>query len=98
MMNRRQFAKLIGRGTLAIPAGALVTASPSHADEMPMVDPEEATAKALQYVVESANENNCAGCLLYTGEAGAEAGPCSIFPGKQVPAAAWCSAFQPKPA
>ena len=64
------------------------------AADLPQVDPEDATAKALEYVHASTNpEQNCANCQLYTGEAGAEWGPCAIFPGKGVAAKGWCKSW-----
>lgn len=95
--KRRQFVSILGAGTVAVPLGLVVSSLPSHAGEMPMVDPEEAQAKALGYVVESEVEANCANCALYMGEADAEAAPCSIFPGKHVAGAGWCTAHAPKP-
>ncbi len=39
---------------------------------------------------------HCATCQLYTGAAGAEWGPCAIFPGQAVSAKGWCSAWVQK--
>lgn len=39
---------------------------------------------------------NCAGCALYQGKAGAASGGCGLFPGKQVAAKGWCSAWAKK--
>ena len=64
------------------------------AAEVPKVDPDEPQAKALSYVHQSPlAERNCANCRLYTGSADTAWGPCAIFPGKQVAAAGWCSAW-----
>ena len=38
----------------------------------------------------------CSNCALYSGKAGDAAGPCGIFPGKQVAAKGWCSAYAKK--
>ena len=65
-----------------------------HAADLPQLNPEDAQAKALSYAHESPNpETLCSNCRLYTGAADAEWGPCTIFPGKQVAAAGWCSAW-----
>jgi hypothetical protein len=96
-MKRRNFNRLLGGGAIAIPLTALTTHRAALADDMPMVDPESTTAKALQYMVESDKEQNCEGCILYQAKEGADNGLCSIFPEQLVPAKAWCSAFQPKP-
>ena len=72
-----------------------------------MVNPAEPQAVALGYVALSsqvdkarypmhADSQNCAGCALYSGAAGASAGPCSIFAGRQVSAPGWCSAWSKK--
>jgi hypothetical protein len=39
---------------------------------------------------------NCANCALYQAKPGAAAGACGIFPGKQVAAKGWCSAWAKK--
>ena len=81
---------------------AVVTISPSLiltsrsivAVEASRLDPNDAQAKALAYVHQSPKADNiCANCQLYTGAADADWGPCAIFPGKQVAAAGWCSAW-----
>ncbi|MBX2879919.1 MAG: high-potential iron-sulfur protein [Granulosicoccus sp.] len=96
-IKRRKFVSLMTAGAAVVPVSALVASLPSRADEAPMVDPESAQAKGLQYVEASENEEqNCGNCLLYTGEADAEAGPCPLFPGMSVTKAGWCSAYQPK--
>ena len=90
------------------PAPAPVTApTPAPAAAGAMVDPAESQAVALGYVVASsqvdktkftthADSQVCANCALYTGAAGASAGPCSIFAGRQVNAQGWCSAWAKK--
>lgn len=83
-------------------ASAALTVSPllgfgsrsAAAADQPKVDPAEPQAQALNYVHESPKPaQNCANCRLYTGAAGQAWGPCTIFPGKQVAAAGWCSAW-----
>lgn len=95
-LSRRQFNKVLAGGAVAVPL-SMLTAGRLSADELPMVDPEAATAKALQYVLVAPEEGvNCAACALYTAEESASKGACTIFPNALVPAEAWCSAFQPK--
>lgn len=92
-MSRRQALRLAGGATAIIPFTMLAGRQALAAD-LPQVDPENATAKALEYVHASTNtEQNCANCQLYTGEAGAEWGPCAIFPGKSVAAKGWCKSW-----
>ena len=94
-IKRRKFVTLMGASATVIPVSALIASLPSHAADV--VDPESAQAKALQYVAESENaEQNCANCSLYTGEADADMGPCPLFPGAEVMAAGWCSAWVAK--
>lgn len=70
---------------------------PAAAADQPKVDPTEPQAQALKYVHESPKPGqNCANCRLYTGAAASAWGPCAIFPGKQVAAAGWCSAWVAK--
>ncbi len=95
--KRRQLVTLMGASAVAIPVSALIGALPSHAADMPMVDASSAQAAALQYKAETENpDQTCGNCTLYQGEAGSEAGPCPLFPGTHVAAAAWCSAYVPK--
>jgi len=91
--KRRQFVTLLGAGSVAIPLGLVVNSLPSHAADAEMVDPENAQAKALGYIVQSESDANCIGCVLYQGDADAESAPCALFPGKHVAGAGWCTAF-----
>ncbi len=96
-VSRRDFTRLLGTGALAIPVSTLVAQLPSHAEDLPLVDPESATAKQLQYVaVTEVEGKRCDGCVLYTASDDVN-GKCSIFPANLVPAEAWCSAYAPKP-
>ena len=98
--KRRRLVTMMGAGAAAVPLGALVGSLPSRAraqDDLPLVDPSSAQAQALQYVEQSPKpDQNCANCSLYQAEEGSEKGPCPLFPGNAVLAAAWCSAYVPK--
>ena len=96
--NRRKFVTMVGASAAVIPLTALVSSLPSHADgHLPMVDPESAQATALKSMVESDKpEQSCANCTLFQGKADSKAGPCPLFPGNEVAAGAWCSAYVPK--
>ena len=82
-------------------AGAMVPAcgilvNRAFADNAP-VDPNDPAAKALGFVVASPNPQQlCSNCLQYTGKAGDAKGGCKIFPGKDVPAGAYCKAWVKK--
>ena len=95
-MNRRKFNKLLGASVVGVPLSGLIAQLPSHADELPMVDPEAANAAALQYTAVSTQDGlECKSCSLCQG-GDADAGPCPLFPGSHVSANAWCSAYVPK--
>ena len=74
----------------------------------PLVDEKDAQALALGYVAVAAKADKakfpkyadgqmCSNCSLYQGGA-ADQGGCPLFPGKQVLAKAWCSAYNKKAA
>ncbi len=94
--TRRQ---VLSASAVAIAASPLIALSQraAVAADAPAVDPNDPQAKALSYVhVTTVAGSNCANCQLYTGDASAEWGPCALFPGKQVAAAGWCSAWVKK--
>jgi len=96
-LSRRKFNKLLGSGMVALPLSGLVATLPSRADDKPMVDPEAANAKALQFMAESDKEGkSCANCTLYQGADGSESGECPLFGGSVVGAKSWCSAWVAK--
>ncbi|MGB5739389.1 MAG: high-potential iron-sulfur protein, partial [Woeseia sp.] len=74
---------------------------------MPKLMENDPQATALGYVHDSSTVDSakqprhqagqaCVNCALYTGADGDEWGGCSIFPGKLVAAAGWCSVYAPK--
>lgn len=74
----------------------------------PLVDEKDAQALALGYVAVAAKADKakfpkyadgqaCSNCSLYQGGT-ADQGGCPLFPGKQVLAKAWCSAYNKKAA
>lgn len=70
----------------------------------PLVDPNDAVAKAVGYVedhtkVPAAKGNSCATCSFYAKKDtrnGKEAGTCTIFAGKEVYANAYCNSWNKK--
>ncbi|NVK56001.1 MAG: high-potential iron-sulfur protein [Alteromonadaceae bacterium] len=93
-VNRRDFLKLSGTTLIGMTLGgvALRAQAQEHLSE------DDATAKALKYVNKSTKEGSqCSNCMYIQGEAGADWRPCAIFPGKQVNANGWCSAWVKKP-
>lgn len=101
---RRQFIQL----SAVAAAGCFVARGrEAGAQDLPKVEEDSAQAKSLRYVhdastIDPATRANkaetqlCSNCALYTGEAGADWGPCQIFPGKVVAANGWCSVWAPK--
>jgi hypothetical protein len=101
---RRSLLKSAITGLAAIPVIAMVR--DAHAAGTPMLDDNDPSAKALHYVADGTKVDakanptykagaNCANCMNYKA-AGATAGSCTIFPGKQVAAAGWCAAYAKK--
>lgn len=101
MTNRREFIVKLSLGGSALMAGNVAMAQGA------MVVEADAQAKALGYVADTTKADgkkfpkhvatqNCANCVLYQGKAGAAAGPCPLFAGKQVTAKGWCSAYVKK--
>lgn len=95
--KRRKFLQQTGYIAAFVPLTALFSSRQVIAADTPMVDESSAQAKALQYVAESSVEGRyCNNCALYQGDENSEAGACGIFPGKNVAAKGWCSAWVPK--
>ena len=85
--------RTILKGLVSIPVLAIAGYQP--ASYAAMVSADDPTAKALSYTEKSTTEGQtCANCSLYQG--GDAAGPCPIFPDKDVAAAGWCKSWAPK--
>ncbi len=76
-------------------------------DGRPKLSLDDPQAKALGYVHDAANVDQskyaryqpgqaCSNCQLFQAKGDEEWAGCSIFPGKLVNAAGWCSAYAPK--
>ena len=74
---------------------------------MPRLTEDDPQAASLNYVEDATRVDGakfaqyqagqtCANCALFLAEEGSEFGPCSIFAGKLVAAAGWCSVYVPK--
>lgn len=102
--ERRNFMKKAGTATLAVPAvWYLGKSRMAHAEDLPKLTEDDATAVALKYVHDASQAkdrkdptSDCANCLHYTGADGVEFGPCAIFPGKSVSAKGWCNVWAKK--
>ena len=111
-MKRREFFKnMAGIAGAAVIAPILLTTIKSHAEEgrrkkadaaggSEMVDPNEATAKAVQYIEASkAAGKDCTNCILYAKtemKNGKEVGTCALFPKKLVFGKAYCNSWAKK--
>lgn len=100
MPNRRVFM------LQAVTATGVVLLA-SEASAQAMVSESDAQAVSLGYKADAskvdkaknpkfAANQGCANCALYQGKPGAASGPCGIFPGKQVSAKGWCTAYTKK--
>lgn len=86
--------RTILKGLVSIPVLAIAGYQPNS--YAAMVSADDPTAKALSYTEKSTTEGQtCANCGLYQG-GDAAAGPCPIFPDKDVAAAGWCKSWAPK--
>ena len=83
--------------------------APAKSPEMPKLSANDPQAKSLAYVedattIDSARQPRfqagqaCSNCVLFQKKDDPDWGGCSIFPGKLVKAAGWCSVYAPKPA
>lgn len=99
MTSRRQFVRFV-----PLAAAALALSQAAHAA---MVDEADAQAKALGYVADAGRADRakykqyaagqqCNRCALWQGKASDAAAGCPLFPGKQVAARGWCSAYAKK--
>lgn len=100
MTNRREFIVQFSLGSSLLAAGNTMA-------QGAMVVETDPQAAALGYKADAskadkkkfpkyAADQQCTNCALYQGKAGAAAGPCPLFPGKQVTAKGWCSAWAKK--
>lgn len=111
-------AKVVGVAAVAPAALSAVFSSQANAQEkrrgsaapaaaggaMPMVDPNDAVAKAVKYVEDykkspDSKGNHCATCGFYTKKEtknGKEVGTCTIFAGKLVYANGFCNSWNKK--
>lgn len=97
--SRRSLLVSLGMG-----AAAAALSRHGRAAEPQKLDPRDPAAAALGYVENAAavdvkkypayvKESNCANCLQLQGKAGSDYRPCSLFPGKLVAVAGWCSGW-----
>jgi len=99
--NRRRFIKVTVSSLAAAPFANALLSGAAHAQAL--VSETDPQAVALGYKADATKAAarkdataTCANCNFYTGKAGAAEGPCAIFPGKNVHAKGWCTAWAKK--
>lgn len=96
--SRRRLLKRVMLGVALIPFVEFPWHAATAAD-LPLVTPDDPTAKALKYVSDASKAtgakpgSKCANCSNYQGAAGSAQGGCLLFPGKAVNASGWCSSW-----
>lgn len=99
--------RLIGNLALAAGGAALLPAPQVQAAGEPHLDVKDPAAVALGYVEKAASVDvkkypgfqtgsSCENCAQLQGSAGSAYRPCTLFPGKLVAAAGWCSGWAPE--
>jgi High potential iron-sulfur protein len=97
--SRRQLLRNVALGTL-LPLAA--TPFPATAADLPLLTPDDPTAKALKYTSDASKSpdakpgSKCATCALYQGAPGSSQGGCLLYPGKAVKSTGWCSSWTQK--
>ncbi len=95
--GRRALLKRTAVG-LSIAPLALGRSPAALGADLPLISEQDPAAKAVHYLEdasrakEATSGTDCSNCSLY-GAAGAKQGTCTLFPGKLVKAAGWCSAW-----
>jgi len=95
VITRRALVKggLIG-GAL-VPVAGLFISGTAHAD-LPALDPNDPAAKGRDYTTKSPKSDAyCGNCALYK-DTGGGMGSCTLFTGKSVASAGWCSGWVKK--
>ena len=103
-IDRRDFLKA---GSLAVVAAAIAGSAGNAVAQGAKVDEKDAQAQSLGYKHDATKVDKakfskfqagqtCANCTLYQGKPADAWGGCPIFPGKQVAAKGWCSAYVKK--
>ena len=105
-IQRRSFLKAAVLGAVSVQA--ISVAQRAEAAAMPALDPNDATAKALGYIVDAKKVDtktrpmykpgqHCGNCVQFVGKATDAEGGCNLFAGKSVKGAGWCSVWAQKP-
>jgi hypothetical protein len=99
--SRRQLLKKVTLVVALMPI-ATIPLRVALAADLPLVTPDDPTAKALNYVSDASKSTNaksgskCANCAFYQGDRSSSQGGCPLFPGKAVKADGWCGSWTAK--
>ena len=89
---RRRFVATIAGAVAVQPLASLIRTL--RAAEMATVNPDDPTAKSLNYAHQSADANKrCSDCQFYSDPSAAGWGPCVIFPDQLVNANGVCNSW-----
>lgn len=95
--NRRALLQRIACG-LSLGALARATSSMAATAEPPLLNEQDPAAQAVHYVEDASRAQqaqagaNCSNCSIYSASGDTE-GSCTLFKGKRVKAAGWCSSW-----
>jgi hypothetical protein len=99
MSKAEDTAPLSRRALLTRVALGLSLSPMALAAEPPLLSEKDSKAREVHYVEDASRAKdaqpgaNCSNCSIYSSPAGATAGQCTLFPGKLVKAAGWCSSW-----
>ena len=96
-MNRLITRRALVKGGLIagalVPVAGLFISGVAHSADLPALDPNDPAARGRDYVTKSAKPDAyCGNCALYK-KTGDSTGSCTLFAGKSVEFAGWCSGW-----
>lgn len=97
--ERRALLRRLALALAGVPAAAIVIRQARSADKLPLLSEADPAAKAEQYVADAKRAKGaqsgalCSNCAIYNSAQGADAGTCTLFPGKLVKANGWCKSW-----
>jgi hypothetical protein len=107
VMKSQRLSRRTALVGIGLSVGAAAFSKLARAGEAPHLDPKDPQAAKLGYVEAAAQVDlkkfptyakgqTCENCLQLEGASGAPYRPCTVFPGKTVAAAGWCSSWTPE--
>jgi hypothetical protein len=94
----RRLALAMSLAPLTVPESR-AAAPDAGGSALPLLVESDPAAKMLHYVQDARRASgatggaSCESCSLYSGASGADRGACTLFPGKLVKAAGWCTSW-----